>query len=116
MQRFLIRSVLLAGVFGLLGLLPACFLGCKGQAPTPPPPPPVSIGKQITAKLMEQYSTTELDGAALLLGGKWRSIPVLKTRYLLYAEDGTHLDVDAATYATTKEGDVCQASEAEWKR
>lgn len=71
---------------------------------------PERITKKIIAKFHETYTENSLDPFALA-GGKFRSVPVIKNRYRLWAEDGTYVDVDAKLFVTTKEGDYIESSD-----
>ena len=88
----------------LLALL-IVFAGCE-----PPPAPPSPVVKKISVKVHEQYSDSDIDGAALVFGGRIRSVPVIKNRYRMYAEDGTYVDVSPYLFASTKEGEEIQST------
>lgn len=90
------------------------FIGCDNTPRRPPEPPKVVI-KKIVTKFQEQYTVEKLDGVALFFDSRFRTVPKLKTRYRLYAEDGSYVEVIASLFAKTKEGSEIQAVESDWK-
>ena len=73
-------------------------------------PPPLPVTKTIAVKVHEQYSENDLDGAALFFDGKFRSVPVIRNRYRLYASDGSFVDVKPNLFAEIKEGEAVEST------